>query len=163
MTTAELKCESTSGLSLDFLARHSEWRIATKNPVLCFLSACHPGLVPGSPSLRVILNAKREGSSDRTYCLCHPGHCSGITFLSLHFVHDSATQPCQSASCLMRHSSCLSFPAPTGNLPIFGKTLAFLQEFFICVSFIIFCNMNKFVLYTFFVVRRLCEFYFVYV
>ena len=31
------------------------------------------------------------------------------------------------------------------------------------ISFIIFCNMNKFVLYTFFVVRRLCEFYFVYV
>ena len=101
----------------------------------CYLGLSCPPLVtldtvPGSPSLRVILNAKREGSSDRTYCLCHPGHCSGITFLSLHFVHDSATQPCQSASCLMRHSSCLSFPAPTGNLPIFWKTLAFLQEFF---------------------------------
>ena len=50
--------------------------------MLCFLSACHPGLVPGSPSLRVILNAKREGSSDRTYCLCHPGLVPGSPFLS---------------------------------------------------------------------------------
>ena len=44
------------------------------------------GFIPGSPySLSiVILNAKREGSSDRTYCLCHPGHCSGVAILARH-------------------------------------------------------------------------------
>ena len=41
-----------------------------------------PDTVPGSPSLRVILNAKREGPSDRTYCLCHPGLVPGSPFLS---------------------------------------------------------------------------------